>query len=115
MLVFLTLIFGVIEFSYCLYAYNFVNYAAKLATRYAVVHGSQSSDPATSSDLKSLVVSKATALDPNQITVTASWNPNNNPSSAVSVNVTYNFYFLGGLMPSAPVTLTANAQGVISQ
>lgn len=115
MVVFLTLLFGVIEFSYCLYAYNFVSYAAKLATRYAIVHGSQSSDPATSSALQNLVVSNATALDPNQITVTASWNPNNNPSSTVTVNVTYNFTFLGSLLPNVPITLAASAQGVISQ
>jgi Flp pilus assembly protein TadG len=115
MVVFLTLIFGLIEFSYCLYAYNFVSYAAKLATRYAVVHGSQSSEPATSSELQSLVVGKATALDPTQLTVTASWSPNNNPSSTVTVNVTYNFTFVGNLLPNVPITLAASAQGVISQ
>lgn len=41
-LVFLPLIFGIIQFSFALYAYNFVNMSARQATRYAVVRGIQS-------------------------------------------------------------------------
>ena len=40
--VFLPLIFGIIQFSFALYAYNFVNMSARQATRYAVVRGIQS-------------------------------------------------------------------------
>ena len=38
-LVFLPLIFGIIQFSLALYAYNFVNMASRQATRYAAVRG----------------------------------------------------------------------------
>jgi len=38
-LVFLPLIFGIIQFSFALYAYNFVNMASRQATRYAAVRG----------------------------------------------------------------------------
>jgi len=41
-LVFLPLIFGIFEFSFALYAYNFVNMASRQATRYAVVRGVES-------------------------------------------------------------------------
>lgn len=37
--VLLTLLFGIIDFSRCMYAYHFVSYAATQATRYASVHG----------------------------------------------------------------------------
>lgn len=40
--VFFPLLFGIIEFSYGMYAYNWVNMAARQATRYAVVRGIQS-------------------------------------------------------------------------
>lgn len=40
--VFLPLIFGIIQFSFALYAYNFVNMAARQATRYASVRGVES-------------------------------------------------------------------------
>ena len=40
--VFLPLIFGIIQFSFALYAYNFVNMSARQATRYAVVRGIES-------------------------------------------------------------------------
>jgi len=41
-LVFFPLLFGIIEFSYGMYAYNWVNMAARQATRYAVVRGIES-------------------------------------------------------------------------
>lgn len=41
-LVFFPLLFGIIEFSYAMYAYNWVNMAARQATRYAVVRGIES-------------------------------------------------------------------------
>jgi Flp pilus assembly protein TadG len=37
--VLLTMIFGIIDFSRCMYAYHWVSYAATQATRYASVHG----------------------------------------------------------------------------
>jgi hypothetical protein len=40
--VFLPLIFAIIEFSFALYAYNFVNMASRQASRYAVVRGIES-------------------------------------------------------------------------
>lgn len=40
--VFMPLLFGIIQFAYALYAYNFVNMAARQATRYAVVRGAPS-------------------------------------------------------------------------
>jgi Flp pilus assembly protein TadG len=40
--VFFPLLFGIIEFSYAMYAYNWVNMAARQATRYAVVRGIES-------------------------------------------------------------------------
>ena len=40
--VFMPLLFGIVQFAYALYAYNFVNMAARQATRYAVVRGIKS-------------------------------------------------------------------------
>ena len=40
--VFLPLIFGIIQFSFALYAYNFVNLASRQASRYAAVRGTES-------------------------------------------------------------------------
>jgi hypothetical protein len=40
--IFMPLLFGIIQFSYALYAYNFVNMAARQATRYSVVRGIKS-------------------------------------------------------------------------
>jgi Flp pilus assembly protein TadG len=46
-LMFLTMLFGIIEFSRALYAYHFVDNAAKTATRWAAVNGYSCDDDGT--------------------------------------------------------------------
>ena len=93
-LVFLPTIFGIIQFSFALYTYNFVNMAARQATRYAVVRGAPSclisntfpdcnlgpsggSNPTTTSGsaaLQTYVQSLAyPGIDTSKLTVTATW------------------------------------------
>jgi len=108
-----TLLFGVIAGSLATYSYNFVCTAARDAVRYAVVHGATSSSPATQQDITNLVLSEASGLDPNNISVSTNWQPDNKPGSSVSVQVTYNFHPLypvaGTVLP-----LSSTSQMVIS-
>jgi Flp pilus assembly protein TadG len=86
---FMTVLFGIVGFGHALYAYHFVNHAAKEAVRYAVVRGStclndanggscQASNsasgvagPTTQPDILTLVKSLAPAgIDPSQLDVT---------------------------------------------
>lgn len=92
--VFLPMMFGIIQFSYALYAYNFVNMAARQATRYAAVRGAPSclisstfvdcnlgpsggSNPTTTSGSAALqtYVQSLTypGINANNLTVTATW------------------------------------------
>jgi Flp pilus assembly protein TadG len=63
LLVTLTLIFGIIQASLALYAYSFVSYAARCGARYAMVRGSHSSAPATTSSVQTYVQSLAIAIN----------------------------------------------------
>jgi TadE-like protein len=67
--VYLSLMFGVIEFSMAVYAYNFVSDAAREATRYAVIRGENSCVPNPGFPNCN--------LQPGSITSTT--NPQNNP------------------------------------
>jgi hypothetical protein len=90
------MLFGLIEFSYGLYAYNFVNMAARQATRYASVRGVESCTiaptfqdcnlgpsgghiPTTASGsaaLQTYVQNMAyPGIDTSRLTVTATWLP----------------------------------------
>jgi Flp pilus assembly protein TadG len=121
----LSLIFAVVSFGMTLYTYNFLSNAARDAVRYAIVHGSKSTSPATSDDIQTFVRNEARGLKANSITVTSCWNPqappnqcpgptgNNAPGKVVSVSVAYSFH---PLYPFAAVTLplASSAQMVIS-
>jgi hypothetical protein len=94
--VYLPMLFAIFQFSYALYVYNFVSYAARQASRYAAVRGVNSctiaspqlfpdcnlgpsggSNPTTASgsaSLQAYIQNMAfTGLNPNNITVTATW------------------------------------------
>ncbi|HEY2105137.1 MAG TPA: TadE family protein [Candidatus Binataceae bacterium] len=114
LLVTLTLIFGIIQASLALYAYSFVSYAARSAARYAMVRGSHSSAPATTSSVQTYVQGLAIAINTSSLTVTTSWNPNNNPGSTVSVSVSYVFAPLAPLVWSSSLTMASTAQALIT-
>ena len=113
--VFLTLLLGIIDFSYGLYTYDLVSYAAKIGSRWAIVHGASSSSPATASDVQNYIASQIAGLDPSKLQVTTSWSPNNNPGSTVSVQVSYNFSFADPLVPARTLTLNASSNGIVAQ
>jgi Flp pilus assembly protein TadG len=113
-LVALTLVFAIIQASLALYAYSFVSYGARCGARYAMVHGSNSSSPATNSSIQSYVQGLAYPLNTNSLTVSTTWNPNNSPGSTVTVQVTYVFNPLASFVWSTNVTMSSKAQTLIS-
>jgi Flp pilus assembly protein TadG len=113
-LVLLTLLFGVLVLGMAVYSYSFVSYAAREAARYAIVHGAKSSNPASAATIQNYVVNEASGLDPDKITVSTTWNPNNNPGSVVKVTVSYSFQPFFPLA-ATPITLSTSSQMVISR
>src|SRR5579863_2461249 len=109
-LIALTLIFGIIQASLALYAYSFVSYGARCGARYAMVHGSRSTTPATGSSVQTYVQGLAFPLDTSSMTVTTTWNPDNSPGSTVTVGVSYVFKPLAPFVWSANLTMSSTAQ-----
>jgi Flp pilus assembly protein TadG len=117
-------IFGVFSFGMIIYTYTFLSNAARDAVRYAIVHGSKSSSPATGDTLQTYVRNEAKGINASSISVTSCWNPqappnqcpgatgNNSPGNVVSVSVLYSYH---PLYPFSNVTLplTSSAQMVI--
>src|ERR1700724_1562425 len=82
----LMLMFVIADFGRAIYAYNFVSYSAREATRYAAVHGSGSPSPVSSANqdpLKNVVKNEANGLDSTALTITPTWSPDNKPGSVV--------------------------------
>src|SRR3989442_15692647 len=83
MIVFMTVIFGLIEFGRVVWAYNLMSHAVRGGRRYAMVHGKNSSHPATADGIKSVITSQAVGLDPAGLQINVSWIPNNKPGASV--------------------------------
>jgi Flp pilus assembly protein TadG len=108
LVVMMFVIFGLMEFGRMVWAYNLLSHAAREATRYAMVHGRNSTQPATAADITSVAKGQAVGLDPASMSVNVSWIPDNKPGSAVKVDLQYTF--------SAATHLTGSGTlGAISQ
>ena len=128
----LTLFFGVMEMSIALYTYHFVSNAARLASRYAMVRGSQCSGftsacPASNADIQTYIRGlDFPAIVPANLTVATTWpttgsactpsaTPCNNPGNLVHIKVTYSLPLSIPFMKSSTLSLSSSSQMVISQ
>jgi Flp pilus assembly protein TadG len=112
--VFLMIIFGTIDFGRMVFAYNFVSYSAREATRYALAHGAKY--PVTADNLTTFVKNEAIGLDPSAITVTPTWSDTSHtPGTSVQVQVQYAFQPIAPYMPTGLLTLSSTSKMLISQ
>ena len=138
-----TCIFGIIDCSRALYTYHFASYAAREATRYAMVRGSTWGS--TSCATTATFVCNATAANVGAyvqsivppgissgtpLSVTTTWpgtelagsvatcstaNGNNSPGCLVMVQVSYSFNYMLPFLPTTALTLRSTSEVVILQ
>jgi Flp pilus assembly protein TadG len=107
--VFLGLLLGVFEFA------TFVGYrqdlssAVSRAGRYASVHGSSSSSPATTTALASLVGTYLNYMPAAAISPSASFSPNNNPGGTVTITASYSWRPFTSFVAMPNITITAKS------
>jgi Flp pilus assembly protein TadG len=78
-LIFLSVLYGIMEFGRIVASYNIISGAAREGARYAMVHGSASGSVATASDIQDVVRKWAIGLDTSSVVVTTTWTPGNAP------------------------------------
>jgi Flp pilus assembly protein TadG len=107
------IIFALVQLGIVFAGYCGAQYAAQQGVRYAIVHGSESSNPCSGATISAYVAPYLWAAQRNSSTVTATWNPNNGAGSTVTVSITLTYQT--GLPFSALHTLTVGttAQGTI--
>src|SRR2546422_3739837 len=80
MLLFMTIFIAIMEFGMGIYAYNFVSYAAREGSRYASTRGTLSGSSDPTSDIQTRIQNQAVGfIDPSQVSVTTTWNPDRTP------------------------------------
>ena len=110
----LLVVAGIAELGRVIYAGDTLANAVREAARVAIVRGSASSSPMTASEIQTLVRAKA-VMDAQNVTVTTTYDPNNDPGSVVTIQARYNFSFV---MPPfstfGPIQLARTASLVIA-
>lgn len=102
-IVFFTLVFGTMDVGRAVWNYNTLAQATREGTRYAIVHGADSSDPSgpgsayytppnTDTNVTQVVETHAAGLNTAQLTVQAQW-PNGTNSDGDPVTVTSQYTY----------------------
>ena len=113
--VFLMSIFGILDLGRMVWYYNMVAHGSREGVRYAVVHGANSSSPASVPVISSHISTQIPGLDPSLTTITVAWTPSNSPGGTVNVCVRYSFIPIAPYIPGGPWTLRARAQGIVAR
>ena len=108
-IIFIPLVFGIIEFGRATWAKTTITAAAREGVRYAIVHGSYSPLVADSTMLANYVKGK-TQISP--IVVKPAWKPGNDPGDTAVVQVIYEYVPLVPFIP--PRTLTSTSRQIIA-
>ncbi|MEO5589047.1 MAG: TadE/TadG family type IV pilus assembly protein [Gemmatimonadaceae bacterium] len=102
--IFIPLVFGIIEFGRLIWAKNMVTAAAREGARYAIVRGSSNGFTLTTADVSTYVTGR-TKIAP--INVTAAWAGAHQPGDVVTVTVSYAYTPVVRVIPSKTVTGTS--------
>lgn len=105
---------GTIDVGRLVFSWSSLDHLAREATRYASVRGADSLSPMTQTQLEAYVTNRLIGMDPNDLTITVDWTPNNNPGGTVSVQLDLQFdFFLGGLVGLQSIVVQGESAMVV--
>jgi Flp pilus assembly protein TadG len=106
--IFFMMLFGCFELGRMAYINHSLENATREGARYAMVHGSKSTTPASSTTIQNIVTNKANGVDgPITVTVTGA---GGDPGKTVVVSSSYEFHFIvGELLGVSDKTLVHNS------
>ncbi len=113
-LIFIPLLFGIVEFGIAFWSKNAAAADAREGARYAIVRGSASSNVATADSVRNFVKqhTRLRTWGADSIRVYATWPTNNTPGSMVNVSVAY-FVPRRGLFVSAHTDSVASEMVIL--
>jgi Flp pilus assembly protein TadG len=115
LLLFLTVVYAIMEFGRFIYSYNVLAGATREGARYAIVHGSQSGALASSDMVQNEVRRWAIGLNTSSITVTTTWPSGFTRGQTVLVKSTYPLTPMTGFIYQSAINVGSQSQMVISQ
>jgi Flp pilus assembly protein TadG len=115
--VFLLLIFSLMEMAAVVFAYATICEAAREAVRYAIAHSPTSANPATNAQIQQVAINAAPSLGLTATNVTVTWPADINLPSKndAKVTVSYPYTLRIPLMSPVNLTLAATSRTLVSQ
>jgi len=104
---FLAIMIGGVDLGRYLFFQHELNSAVQEAGRFAMVRGSSAATPATPNAVINFAVQQLQFNNPNNVTFTVTFAPNNSRGSTVRVRGQASFQIIGGLRSSSALTLNA--------
>lgn len=125
----LILMFGIMELGRALFTYHLVSNAARLGSRYAIVHGSDCSitlagcAATTPAQIQTYVRNSSPGISSSSLAVTTAWttgaaclgSPFKGSGCTVTVQATYTFTSIVPLLNMASIPMTSTSAMVVSQ
>lgn len=112
--IFLLMTYGFMELGRALFIQNSLGHAVYEAQRYAIVHGASSSSPADEDAIEAVILEKAGVLDGDLLTVDVTYSPDNEPGSVVTIQATYAFDYMTGLLPLDAFDMVSTSSATIA-
>lgn len=123
-LLLMMVILATVEIDRMFLVYTAIANSTRAGCRYAIVHGSRRfgsgvsgpSGPGNTTQIESVIKNFASAglLNVNQLVITITYSPNNDPGSTVAVKVTYPYDPFVGWFPQLAANLGSTTRGVIT-
>jgi len=114
---FLLMLFATIEMAQTVLAYNSLCFAAREAARYAMVHGPNSANPATTAQIQQVAINAAPSLTLNAGNISVSWPADSNLplQQDAQVQISYNYKLQIPFLPTVTLKFVSTSQVLVSQ
>jgi Flp pilus assembly protein TadG len=115
--IFLLLLFAIFQLSLAVLTYNSVTFAAREAARYGMVHGPNSPNPATSSQIQQIAINAVPSLGLSASNVNINWvaDPNLPTKQDIQVQITYSYQFQIPFVTAAKASFVSTSQVIVAQ
>ncbi|MBI1897393.1 MAG: pilus assembly protein [Acidobacteria bacterium] len=114
-LIFFSFLYAIMEFGRIVSSYNILAGATREGARYAMVRGSDSGAPASTSDIAAVVKRWAIGLDHRAIDVNVSWNGGSGAGNTVRVRSRYEITPMTSFLFGDRLRLSSSSEMLISQ
>jgi len=114
---FLLILFATLQLALAVLTYNSVCFAAQEAARYGMVHGPNSPNPATTTQIQQIAINAAPSLNLSASNITVNWvaDPNLPSKQDVQVKVSYTYPIQIPFVTPVTANFVTTSQMLVSQ